>query len=33
MKIDILGVQAFIAIADQGGFQKAADVLHVTRPR
>ena len=31
MKIDILGVQAFIAIADQGGFQKAADVLHVTQ--
>ena len=31
MKIDILGVQAFIAIADFGGFQKAAETLHVTQ--
>ena len=31
MKIDTLGVQAFVAIADHGGFQKAADVLHVTQ--
>ena len=31
MKIDVLGVQAFIAIADNGGFQKAAIVLHITQ--
>lgn len=31
MKIDILGVQAFVAIADCGGFQKAADALNVTQ--
>ena len=31
MKIDTLGVEAFVAIADQGGFQKAADILHVTQ--
>ncbi|MBC3919101.1 LysR family transcriptional regulator [Undibacterium sp. CY18W] len=31
MKIDILGVQAFVAIADHGSFNKAADVLHVTQ--
>jgi len=31
MKIDILGVQAFVAVADQGGFQKAADTLHLTQ--
>ncbi|KLU27316.1 LysR family transcriptional regulator [Caballeronia mineralivorans PML1(12)] len=31
MKIDILGVQAFVAIADKGGFQNAADSLHVTQ--
>jgi len=31
MKIDTLGVQAFIAIAEQGGFQKAADALHITQ--
>lgn len=31
MKIDILGVQAFVAIADQGSFQGAADTLHVTQ--
>ncbi|SNT24640.1 transcriptional regulator, LysR family [Noviherbaspirillum humi] len=31
MKIDIIGVQAFVAIADHGGFQKAADVLNITQ--
>ncbi|MQA22880.1 LysR family transcriptional regulator [Rugamonas rivuli] len=31
MKIDILGVQAFVAIADFGGFQKAAETLHITQ--
>ncbi|WP_323122081.1 LysR family transcriptional regulator [Burkholderia alba] len=31
MKIDILGVQAFVAIADRGGFQAAADALSVTQ--
>jgi len=31
MKIDVLGVQAFIAIADHGGFHKAADALHITQ--
>lgn len=31
MKIDILGVQAFVAIADCGGFQKAAESLYVTQ--
>jgi DNA-binding transcriptional LysR family regulator len=31
MKIDVLGVQAFIGIAEHGGFQKAADALHVTQ--
>jgi DNA-binding transcriptional LysR family regulator len=31
MKIDILGVQAFVAIADHGGFQKAADALNLTQ--
>jgi DNA-binding transcriptional LysR family regulator len=31
MKIDILGVQAFVAIADRGGFQSAADALSVTQ--
>jgi len=31
MKIDILGVQAFVAIADQGSFQGAAGTLHVTQ--
>jgi DNA-binding transcriptional LysR family regulator len=31
MKIDVLGVQAFIAIADHGGFRKAADALHITQ--
>ena len=31
MKIDILGVQAFVAIADRGSFQSAADSLHITQ--
>jgi DNA-binding transcriptional LysR family regulator len=31
MKIDTLGVQAFIAIADRGSFQKAASMLHISQ--
>lgn len=31
MKIDAIGIQAFIAIADEGGFQKAANTLHITQ--
>jgi DNA-binding transcriptional LysR family regulator len=31
MKIDILGVQAFIAIADNGAFHRAAQALHITQ--
>ena len=31
MKINTLGVQAFVAIADRGSFQSAADSLHVTQ--
>jgi DNA-binding transcriptional LysR family regulator len=31
MKIDTLGVQAFIAIADEGGFRRAAEALHITQ--
>jgi DNA-binding transcriptional LysR family regulator len=31
MKIDTLGLQAFVAIADQGGFGKAAESLHITQ--
>jgi DNA-binding transcriptional LysR family regulator len=31
MKIDTLGVQAFIAIAEHGRFQKAAEALHITQ--
>jgi DNA-binding transcriptional LysR family regulator len=31
MKIDTLGVQAFIAIAERGGFQKAADALNISQ--
>lgn len=31
MNINTLGLQAFIAIADQGGFQKAADALHISQ--
>ena len=31
MKIDFDGVQAFVAIAELGGFSKAARVLHITQ--
>jgi DNA-binding transcriptional LysR family regulator len=31
MKIDTLGVQAFIAVADQGTFSRAAESLHITQ--
>ena len=31
MKIDTLGVQAFISIADQGSFQRAANELHISQ--
>jgi DNA-binding transcriptional LysR family regulator len=31
MKIDFDGVQAFVAVADLGGFNKAADQLHLTQ--
>ena len=31
MKLDILGLQAFIAIADHGGFGRAAERLHLTQ--
>jgi len=31
MKIDMLGVQAFVAIAEQGGFQRAAGTLNITQ--
>jgi DNA-binding transcriptional LysR family regulator len=31
MRIDTLGVQAFIAIADQGSFSRAAEALHITQ--
>lgn len=31
MRIDILGVLAFVAIADRGSFQSAANSLHVTQ--
>jgi DNA-binding transcriptional LysR family regulator len=31
MKIDILGIEAFVAVVDNGGFQKAADALHITQ--
>ncbi len=31
MKIDTLGIQAFMAIADEGGFQKAANALHISQ--
>ncbi|MEY4415742.1 MAG: hypothetical protein RIQ53_3035, partial [Pseudomonadota bacterium] len=31
MKIDIDGLQAFVAIADLGGFGKAAGHLHLTQ--
>jgi DNA-binding transcriptional LysR family regulator len=31
MKLDTLGVQAFISIADHGSFQRAADELHISQ--
>jgi len=31
MKIDTLGLSAFVAIADRGGFGKAANALHITQ--
>jgi len=31
MRIDTLGVEAFIAIAEHGSFQKAADAIHLTQ--
>ena len=31
MKVDTLGVQAFIAVADHTGFQRAADELHISQ--
>jgi DNA-binding transcriptional LysR family regulator len=31
MKIDTLGVQAFVAVADLGNFRKAAGALHITQ--
>src|SRR5574337_481714 len=31
MKIDFDGIQAFVAIAELGGFSKAAEQLHVTQ--
>lgn len=31
MRIDTLGVEAFVAIAEQGSFQKAADAIHITQ--
>jgi DNA-binding transcriptional LysR family regulator len=31
MKLDALGVQAFISIADHGSFQRAADELHISQ--
>jgi DNA-binding transcriptional LysR family regulator len=31
MKVDTLGVQAFVAISDSGGFQRAAEKLHLSQ--
>ena len=31
MKLDVLGMQAFVAVADEGGFGRAAEVLHLTQ--
>jgi len=31
IKVDTLGVEAFIAIAERGSFQKAADAIHITQ--
>src|SRR5690348_613585 len=31
MKLDVLGLQALVAIADHGGFGRAAEALHITQ--
>jgi DNA-binding transcriptional LysR family regulator len=31
MKLDVLGLEAFVAIAEEGRFQRAADRLHITQ--
>lgn len=31
MKLDVLGLQAFVAVADRGGFGRAAESLHLTQ--
>jgi DNA-binding transcriptional LysR family regulator len=31
MKHDVLGLEAFVALAEQGGFQKAADAIFITQ--
>src|SRR6478735_446581 len=31
MKLDVLGLEAFIALADTGGFGRAAQALHITQ--
>ena len=31
MKIDFAGIQAFVSVAELGGFRRAADELHVTQ--
>jgi DNA-binding transcriptional LysR family regulator len=31
MKLDVLGLEAFVAVAEQGGFGRAAEVLHLTQ--
>ncbi len=31
MKLDTLGLEAFVAIAEHGRFHKAADALHITQ--
>src|SRR5262245_26418882 len=31
VRLDTLGVEAFLAIAEQGGFRKAAATLHITQ--
>src|ERR1043166_4912832 len=31
MKIDVLGLEAFVAVADHGAFGRAAEALHITQ--
>ena len=31
MKIDFIGIQAFVSVAESGSFRRAADDLHVTQ--